>query len=119
MGLEWWDILREYLTVGPVQAAVMVLATWRVAVMFYMEAGPKDVFERLRYRSGVYKEEQYRGFWGKQLSCFWCISLWAGAFCALFGLLWWPVLLPLALSGAAMLLSYGGRIVWHEHTQGG
>lgn len=115
--LDLLGMLRDYLTISPVQAAVMVLATWRIAVMFYMEAGPWDVFERLRFKAGVYLEIK-TSFWGKQLDCFWCVSLWSGLACTVLGLLWWPMLLPAALSGAAMLLSYGGRIVWHEQSQG-
>ena len=91
---------------------VMALATWRISCLFFYDNGPWDVFERLRYRVGVYKEPQ--PFWGKQFSCLWCMSLWAGLVCGIAGFLWWPILLPFALSGAAMLLSYGGRIIWKE-----
>lgn len=89
---------------------LVALATWRVAALFYYDRGPWDVFERLRYKAGVYAE--FKPFWGKQLDCFWCVSLWAGLVCGIAGFLWWPLLLPFALSGAAVLLSYGGRVLW-------
>ncbi|RPJ40037.1 MAG: DUF1360 domain-containing protein [Planctomycetaceae bacterium] len=92
--------------------AVCVLATWRLAALFYFDAGPWDGFERLRYRAGVYAEP--RPFWGKLLGCFWCLTLWSGLLCGIAGFLWWPVLLPLALSGAAVLLSGGGRTIWRS-----
>jgi hypothetical protein len=93
--------------------AVCALATWRLSVALYMENGPWHVFDKLRYRAGAYLSVP-ESFWGKQLSCFWCISVWCGLLCGIAGFAWWPILLPLALSGAAMLLSGGGRIVWRE-----
>lgn len=92
--------------------AVAALATWRIAAMLYYDAGPRDCFERLRYRAGVYVEP--KPFWGKQLGCFWCCTFLAALPCALLAWLWWPALLPFALSGAAALLSGGGRIIWRE-----
>jgi hypothetical protein len=96
----------------PVALVVMALATWRIAALFFFDSGPWDVFERLRYLAGVYKDPQ--PFWGKQLSCLWCCSLWSGLFCGICGIIWWPILLPFALSGAAMALSSGGRMLWHK-----
>lgn len=92
--------------------AVAALATWRIAVMLYFEHGPWDVWDRLRYRAGVYEEP--KPFWGKQLSCFWCCTFLAALVCAAIAWLWWYALLPFALSGAASLLSGGGRIIWRE-----
>lgn len=95
--------------------AVMALATWRIACLFYYDKGPWDMFERLRSRAGVYPVPTT--FWAKQLDCFWCVTVWAGLFCALIGWLWWYALLPFALSGAAVLLSGGGRIIWRSITE--
>ena len=92
--------------------AVAALATWRLAVALYYEAGPWDMWDRLRYKAGAYQEPP--PFWGAQLRCFWCCTFLASLPCALVAWLWWPALVPFALSGAAMLLSGGGRIVWHK-----
>ena len=81
---------------------VGVLACWRLAVLFYYENGPGNVFYRLRYRVGG------------ALDCFWCVTLWTGLLITPFVVwFWWP-LLPLALSGGAMLLSQGGRVIWRQ-----
>jgi len=83
---------------------VGVLACWRLATMVYYENGPWKVFYRLRYRIG------------DALDCFWCITLWTGLLVTPFVVwFWWP-LLPLALSGGAMLLSHGGRVIWRQMT---
>lgn len=95
--------------------AVLLLATWRLSAAIYYEDGPGHLWARLRYRAGVYADP--RPFWGKQLACFWCVSLWSGLICAMVGCWWWPGLLPLALSGAAALLSGGGRIIWRAMTE--
>ena len=87
---------------------VCALATWRLAVIVWMG----DSFERVRYKAGVYLDPQ--PFLGKQLGCFWCVTMYCAILCGIAGFLWWPILLPLALSGAAVLLSGGGRIVWRE-----
>jgi hypothetical protein len=96
--------------------AVAALATWRIASMLYYDHGPWDCFERLRLWAGAYVEP--KGFWGKQLACFWCCTFWAALLCAVTAWLWWYALLPFALSGAAALLSGGGRIIWREMVDG-
>lgn len=96
--------------------AVAALATWRLAVALWYEHGPWNAWDRLRYRAGVYLDPP--PFWGAQLKCFWCCTAWASLPVALVAWLWWPALVPLALSGAAMLLSGAGRIVWHEMVKG-
>ena len=40
--------------------------------------------------------------------------LWVGLGVALVAWLWWYALIPFALSGAAILLSGGGRVIWKE-----
>lgn len=95
---------------------IMVLASWRVSCLFYYDRGPWDVFDRLRYKAGVYLEDP--PFWGKQLACFWCTSFWASLGVVVAGLFWWPILLPFALSGAVVLLSGGGRVIWRDIVDG-
>jgi type VI protein secretion system component VasK len=75
------------------------LAVWRVTHLLTAEAGPWDVFLRLRRLVGG-------GFWSTLINCFYCLSLWVAVpFAYLIGersreriLLW------LAFSGAAILL---------------
>lgn len=97
-----------------VEFAVAVLATWRIAAALYYEFGPWDVFLRLRNRAALTSP-----FWDKQLACFWCCTFWAALIVLPFYLwFWWP-LLPMAFSGAAILLASGGRIIWREMTDDG
>jgi len=92
-------------------AALVVgcFAAWWLAAMLYYGNGPGDVFKRWR--------ESVTGFVGEQFECFWCCALWAGLAIAPLALLAWPVLVPLAFAGAAILLTHGGRIVWREMTE--
>ena len=46
-----------------------VLTVWRITHLLYAEDGPWDVIVRLRQSAG-------KGFWGKLLDCFYCLSLW-------------------------------------------
>ena len=97
-----------------VKLAVAVLAAWRLAAMLWYEHGPGMCWDRLRgwvARRGA--------FWADQVECFWCVSLWAALLVLGVAWLWWWALLPLALSGAVLLLSGGGRIIWHEIVNGG
>ena len=75
------------------------LATWRVAHLFTYEDGPRDLVARLRASLG-------RGFWGKLMDCFYCLSLWVAALFAPAVSVRVPdvFLLWLGLSGAACLL---------------
>jgi len=76
-----------------------VLCVWRITHLLQTEDGPGDLLVRLRRMAG-------RGFAGKLLDCFYCLSLWVAAPLAfllpetrLERLLWWP-----ALSAGAILL---------------
>jgi hypothetical protein len=76
-----------------------ILGVWRITHLLQAEDGPWDVIVRLRRAAG-------RGFRGRLLDCFYCLSLWIAApFATWLGvglaqkLLLWP-----ALSGAAILL---------------
>jgi len=76
-----------------------VLALWRIAHLLNVEAGPFEVFTRMRRVAGT-------GSLGQMLDCFYCLSVWLAAPLAILAgetwiqrLLLWP-----ALSGAACLL---------------
>ena len=84
------------------------LATWRIAAWIWYEHAAEGVRAFL-----------CRWPWlARQVACFWCMTFWAGLLCALVAWLWWPLLVPFALSGAAVLLSGGGRIIWRETVDG-
>jgi len=76
-----------------------ILAVWRVTHFLQAEDGPWDVGVRLRLAVG-------KGFWGKLLDCFYCLSVWVSAPFA-----WWlgeswreRFLLLLSFSAGASLL---------------
>jgi len=84
-----------------------VLATWRVTHLLGSEDGPADLIARFRARLG-------RGFAGKLMDCFNCLSLWVAAPAGLFvsRKTWEWLFAWLALSGAACLLErLGGEPV--------
>ena len=97
---------------------ILALATWRVSIALYFEYGPWDWFVRLRTWAGVYDPDDTKGFWGKQLSCFWCCSFWAALVVLLLWVICWPLVVVLALSGAVTVLAQGGRIIWREMVDG-
>jgi len=77
---------------------ILAIATWRVSHMITREAGPFDVFKRLRERLPL----------GGLTSCIWCASVWvAAAFVIVYALIH-PValadglILVPAVSGAAL-----------------
>ena len=76
-----------------------VLAVWRITHLFSAEDGPGDVLVRLRRSVG-------KGFWGRLLDCFYCLSLWVAAPFALLLAEGWRevVLFWLAFSAGAILL---------------
>ena len=67
-----------------VELAERLLATWRVSLLLVEEAGPYNVFGRLRKRAGVRADQpsdaapREPGELGKMLSCVWCASVWVG-----------------------------------------
>lgn len=94
---------------------VAILATWRISASLYYG----KEFEGLRYRltAGVDDDDVPLSWWGRQISCFWCVSFWvARLVCPVAWWMWWT-LVPFALSGAVILLSGGSRILWREMTQ--
>lgn len=71
------------------------IATWRVAYMLVFEEGPGDIFKLLRTLVGVVdlddgsREEEYgltgiKKFLAGIFSCIYCMSVWVGAFFAIF-----------------------------------
>ena len=91
-----------------IKLAIATLATWRMSAWLWYEHGGEGM-RALLCKSPII---------ARQLSCFWCVTFWAGLVCALIAWLWWPLLAPFALSGAAILLSGGGRIIWREIADG-
>ena len=101
------DMDIVYLIIG-------VLATYRVTSLFQGEVGPFDMFVWIRKRFGIVHD--HLGFphgypdtmFGKLFECFWCLSIWVGTGVSVMLALglWW-LLLPLALSGGAILCAEG------------
>ena len=92
-----------------IEFVAAILATWAIAAMFYFEYGPWDCFAKLRNWAALNSE-----FWHSQLECFWCCTRWAALLAFLLYLVAPILLYPLAFSGAAVLLTHGGRIVQKE-----
>jgi len=90
--------------------AVAMLATWRISASIYYG----KEFEPLRrhFMLAENADGQPLSWIGRQLACFWCITFWAAWPVALMAWLWWYALIPFALSGAAILFSCGGRVIW-------
>lgn len=81
---------------------LIALATWRVATMLVNEAGPLDIFERIRDR--FIPEGEITGFLPNLLTCVWCLSVWTGIFCYLVWLIWAVPIIILAASAIAVIL---------------
>jgi hypothetical protein len=75
------------------------LAVWRLTHLLAKEDGPWDMILKLRRSPGG-------GFFGRLLSCFYCLSVWIAIPFALFldGTAVERIVAWLALSGAAILL---------------
>jgi hypothetical protein len=92
---------------------IAILATWRLSAMLSYEAGPFDVFIRIRESVGIIHDDFGRKnvvpstFFAELLDCIWCLSVWIGAFVGIV-LYFYPVLvvlfLPFALSAGAVLV---------------
>lgn len=66
---------------------ILALATWRISHMVTQEDGPFDIFIKGRERIGRIEHDNDgivvmipETFFGKLLSCVWCLSVWAGTF---------------------------------------
>lgn len=87
---------------------VACLITWRLTSLIVSEAGPFDLFARIRDQLGVYYDEasQCQGRWSlaRGLCCVWCTSVWVGWAVAYgFRLDPWP-LTGLALSAGTIMI---------------
>lgn len=91
---------------------VLSLATWRVSHLVTQEDGPFDIFIIVREKIGRIEHDDDgqvvmipETFFGKLLSCVWCLSVWiaTGFFIAY---LIWPMSIflayPLAISALAI-----------------
>lgn len=87
---------------------VAALATWRIAAWLWYEHSAERMRALLCHWPWA----------ARQLSCFWCVTFWVGLLCSVVAWLWWPLLVPFGLSGVAVLLSGGGRIIWREVVDG-
>lgn len=80
---------------------VACLATWRISNIIYEE----KIFESVRARLGVFRDGSYNDtFIANLLSCFWCVSVWVGIACTIVTAVAPVVLLPFALSAAAIMI---------------
>ena len=94
-----------------IELAIFALATWRLASLLAVEAGPLELFVKVRHLLGVRYDDHsimYGEHWlAKGVICVWCNSVWFGA---LWAILWalfpWArwLALPFALSGAAIVI---------------
>lgn len=90
--------------------SLAILATWRISALLCYDY----MFEWLRQKANIdFVDEDGRPItkMGRILSCFWCTSFWVGILVAVLlalGLHW--VLLPLAISGGAILMQHWTRL---------
>jgi hypothetical protein len=90
----------------PLEFVILGLATWRVSALFSKEAGPFDVFKRIRELAGIQHDADGNVFmiphklFAELLSCVWCTSIWVGAFWAVM----WFVSPPITI-GASLLFA--------------
>lgn len=86
-------------------AIIAALATARITLILHEER----IARGIRGLFGIVEEDDDltiypETFWGYLFGCYWCLSVWAGAFCTLILLVRPEVLLPFALSMLAILL---------------
>lgn len=91
---------------------VVALASFRIASLLVDEAGPFDMFGKLRHLVGVrYNAQSERigeSELAKAFNCVWCLSIWSGFVLAVLmfffpDITFW-LCMPFALSGAAIIL---------------
>jgi hypothetical protein len=93
--MEWLDFL------------ILIFATWRISLLFVVEAGPLHIFERFRRLFGVVDHQPSNQI-GELFTCIWCFSIWVafGLFALselAFGVYRW-IAIPLAISSGVILL---------------
>jgi hypothetical protein len=98
--------LADFLIIG--------LATWRVTSLFVHEAGPWDVFVRVRDLMGFEHDEGHvigtpQGFWGGLFSCVWCLSMWVAPVIGILFLIAPVIVFVIALSSLAILIDKHAR----------
>lgn len=94
--------------------AIHFIAIWRISNLFVYEAGPWNIFLRLRESAGIEHDDSGHpymipdNFTAQLLSCIWCFSIWVSFYVTT---LWiispeWALKLsiPFALSGGAILI---------------
>ena len=89
---------------------IAVLATYRLASLLMHEVGPGKILTKFRSLFGIIHDSMGHphGYpetvFGKLFECYYCLSVWVGAIVTLAMVLglWW-LMLPLALSGGAIL----------------
>jgi hypothetical protein len=81
------------------------LCVWRLAHMIKYEAGPWDIFIRIRERLGT-------GMLGKLMDCIWCSSVWLAIIYFVPGTKYLVILL--AISGLAILLEGLHVLLWRS-----
>lgn len=92
-----------------IRLIVAALALWRCSAWLFYEHGAQNVRAWL-----------CRWPWAaQQVACFWCVTFWLSGPVALMAWMWWHGLIPLALSGACILLAGGGRVIWREMVSDG
>lgn len=87
--------------------ALYVLAVWRFSSLVVHEAGPLDLFLRVRMYAGAYAVGEQSNL-AVGIQCMWCVSMWVGiavtlAHGTVLGWGWWLLALPFALSAGAIL----------------
>jgi hypothetical protein len=97
----------------PLEFAVYCLATWRISSLLVNEAGPFDIFVKIREVFGIKHKDKIpyeypETFFTQLLSCVWCVSIWVAMVVTL---LWLsiPVVafvlsLPFAISAGAIII---------------
>lgn len=93
---------------------VYSIAIWRISNLLVNEAGPLNIFRRLREWAGIRHDDSGAAFMipdnfmAQLFSCIWCFSVWVSFFFTAFWLLSpeWSLKLavPFALSGVACLI---------------
>ena len=88
---------------------IAALATWRLSSLLVNEGGPGDVFHRMRDRFGAYvlgEDDRPQTNLGRLFACVWCLSVWAAVPVSMLAVTpLWVLLIPLALSAAAIALN--------------
>lgn len=93
---------------------IAALATWRISYMLVNEDGPGDVFIAMRQAMGAFDLDQNGVALtsvGRGIKCIYCVSAWVGLWCTVVVLIAPWLLLPFALSTAAIWLN---RIIRRE-----